>query len=408
VRLCKFRRIITKRCLAAVGTTAIFSPRFYRGFIRRRRVHKILGGYPLKKFCFVCLFVIIFSATVSDAFISEKVLNQAGLQTVWQSAVSLNKGEKVAGITILGDYLYILTETNYLFCLDRSTGKLVIASALASPKLPVSAPSAYKNTVYFIAANKLIAFDVQQGTELFRRILDMPVSAAIAANSSNLYIPGMDKRLYVTDPNGQHIIFQATADDVSAATSVLADNSFVIFATDSGKVICMSPLEPKRIWQFNAVGSVSAPLVSEADWIYASSKDTNLYKLENSSGTLAWKFHSGSVLTSSARAAEKVVYQYAINKGLYAIDAESGKQIWLLNDGLDLLAQNGSTSYIFDKDNTCVIMDNTKAKMVGSINFAPVTAYASNTQDAMIYVMSGKNILCIRPAVKLLNKDKAE
>jgi outer membrane protein assembly factor BamB len=372
------------------------------------RVYRVLGGYPLKKFCFVCLFVIIFSASSSVAFISEKLLNQAGLQTVWQSAVALNKGEKVANITILGDYLYILTETNYLFCLDRSTGKLVVATALASPKLPVSAPSAYKNTVYFVAANKLIAFDVQQGTRLFETPLSMPVSLAIAANASNLYIPGMDKRLYVMDVNGQHIIFQATADDVSAATSVLADNDFVIFATDTGKVICMSPLEPKRFWRFNAVGPVTAPLVSSENCIYVSCRDTNLYKLKNNSGRLAWKFHTGSALTSSARAAEKVVYQYAINKGLYAIDADSGEQLWLLPHGVDLLAQNGSTSYIFDKNNTCVIMDNTKAKKVGSINFAPVTAYTSNTQDELIYIMKDKNILCIRPAVKLLNKNKAE
>ncbi|MDD5135071.1 MAG: PQQ-binding-like beta-propeller repeat protein, partial [Phycisphaerae bacterium] len=256
----------------------------------------------MKKFCFFCLFVIIFSASSSNAIISEKLLNQAGLQTAWQSAVALDKGEKVEKLTVLGDYLYILTNANYLFCLDRNTGKLVIASALASPKLPVSSPSAYKNTVYFIAANELVAFDVQNGIELFRQILAMPVSSAIAANASNLYIPGMDKKLYVTDTKGQHIIFKATADDVSSPASVLADNSFVIFATDSGNVICMSSLEPKRIWQFNAVGSISAPLVASADWIYASSKETNLYKLKNNSGTLAWKFHTGSALTTSARA----------------------------------------------------------------------------------------------------------
>ena len=355
------------------------------------------------------MFVIIFSASSSVAFISEKLLNQAGLQTVWQIAIALNKGEKVANITILGDYLYILTDTNYLFCLDRRTGKLVIADVLASPKLPVSAPSAYKNTVYFVAANKLIAFDVQQGARLFEDTpLSMPVSSAIAANASNLYIPGMDKRLYVMDVNGQHIIFQATADDVSTVTSVLADNDFVIFATDTGNVICMSPLEPKRLWQVKDVGPVTAPLASAADWIYASSRNTNLYKLKNNNGRLAWEFYSGSSLTTSARATEKVVYQYAINKGLYAIDTESGKQIWLLPDGVDLLAQNGSTSYIFDKNNTCVIMDDTKAKKVGSVNFAPVTAYASNTQDELIYIMKDKNILCIRPAVKLLNKNMTE
>lgn len=356
----------------------------------------------MKNFCFVCLFVIIFSATVYAGGVSEKLLNEAGLSTVWQTAVALNAGEKVQRIDVLGDYLYVLTGTNYLFCFDRNTGKLSFAATVALPKMPVSAPSSYKNTTYIVAENKLIAFDTLQKTELSRITLPMPVSAAAAANEKYIYLPGMDKRLHILDANGGHELFKATADNFSGITSVLATDTSAIFATDGGNVVCMQASSPKRIWQFDAVGGITAPLASASNFIYAASRDTNLYKIDAGSGKMVWNFpfHTGSALTTPPRATQTIIYQYAENKGVYAIDANSGKQLWLLSDGEDLLAENGSVAYVMDKNNNCVAMDNRQAKKIYTINFAPVTVYTANTADAKIYIMDGKNISCIAPAIK--------
>ncbi|MFA6175157.1 MAG: PQQ-binding-like beta-propeller repeat protein [Phycisphaerae bacterium] len=356
----------------------------------------------MKNFCFVCLFVIIFSTLVYAGGISEKLLNQAGLSTVWQTAVALDAGENVQRIDILGDYLYALTDKNYLFCIDRNTGKSCFSATVALPQMPVSTPSSYKNTAYVVAENKLIAFDTLQRTEISRITLHIPVSAAAAANKEYIYLPGMDKRLHVLDANSGHELFKVTADDFSAITSVSAAESSVTFATAGGSIICMQASSPKRIWQFNAVGGITAPFASAANFIYAAGRDTNLYKIDAYSGKSAWNFpfHTGSVLTTSPRATQTTVYQYAQNKGIYAIDANSGKQLWLLPDGEDLLAQNGDTAYIMDKNNNCVAMDNQKAKKIYTINFAPVTAYTANTADAKIYIMDGKNISCIAPSAK--------
>lgn len=356
----------------------------------------------MKNFGFVCLFVIIFSVAVCGGGVSEKLLNQAGLSTVWQSAIALDAGEKVQRIDILGNYLYILTETNYLFCLDRNTGKLSFAAAVALPKMPVSSPSSYENTAYIVAENKLITFDIQQRTETSRMILPMPVSGTSAANEKYIYLPGMDKRLHVLDANGGHELFKATADNFSGITSVLATATSVVFTTDGGNVVCMETSSPKRIWQFNTVGGITAPLASVSNWIYAASRDTNLYKIDANSGKMEWDFpfHTGSALTTSPRATQTTVYQYAENKGVYAVDANSGKQLWLLPEGADMLAENGNTAYIMDKNNNCVAMDNRQAKKILIINFASVTSYVANTADAKIYIMDGKNISCIAPATK--------
>jgi outer membrane protein assembly factor BamB len=358
----------------------------------------------LKKFSPIWLLVFtIFLPLVCDAVISEKLLNEAGLQTVWQSAIPLNPQEKVEKITVLGNYLYVLTNSNYLFYLDRHTGRLSFYTVAAAPKMPVFGPADYNGIAYLIAANNVIAVDVEKGKEIYPKRPSLPFSASAAAavNAAYLYIPGMDKRLHIIDVNSRLEKFKVGSDnDASAVTGVIATDKFVIFTTHNGNIICMNPSEPKRLWQVDADGAVTALPVIVQNWLYVGSKDTNLYKLDTGSGKMIWKFYAGSALDTSARATETIVYQYAINKGLYAIDANSGRQLWLMADAVELLAENGGTAYIFDKDKTCSVINNKEGKKIYTINFAPVTAFAANVYDDKIYIMEDKNISCIGPKVK--------
>lgn len=345
----------------------------------------------------------LYQPSVSQAAISEKLLNDAGLRTIWQSSIALNPPSKkrpkenVQKITILGDYIYILTTSNYLFCLDRNTGRLSYGTIAAAPKLPVFEPVECNSLTYFIAADYMIVADVEKGAELRKQKIPFIVSAPAAVNSSYWYIPGQDKRLHIIDPNSKREIFAAEADKVSAIISVLADNNSVIFATQAGNVLCMAPSKPKKLWQFDAINAITAPLVEINNWLYVSGKDTNIYKIDVNDGDKIWEFHTGSVLNTSARATSNVVYQYARNKGMYAIDANSSQQLWLDPDGIELLAQNGNTAYIFEKGSTCSVMDNKTAKKILTINFASVTSCAANVLDNKIYVMEDKNIYCIGP-----------
>jgi outer membrane protein assembly factor BamB len=371
-----------------------------------------LKNYVL--YCLIVLVCLIVITPVCQAKINEKMLKEAGLEFGWQNAIALNGAtktspkEKVQKITVLGDNIYILTTTNYLFCLDRNTGKPVFSFAVAEAKLPVSELTVCKNIAYIVAANKLIAIDLRQGAELYRKKIPLPMSWGVAANSSYFYFAGMDNLLHaadvnsIADVNNLHVVFNASSTSGTAITSALATENAVFFATQGGDVVSMTAGGPKKIWKIKAVSAITAPLVKNDGWIYASSKDTNLYKLNAESGKTAWKFQSGTILTKSARATDTVVYQYAPGKGLFAVDANSGKQMWLLPGAADLLAQdsNNNTAYIIDRNNTCTVMDNKQAKKIYTINFESVTSFGVNTYDSNIYIMEDKNISCIRPIKK--------
>ena len=55
----------------------------------------------------------------SGPMFSPDLLDHAGLQTTWDQKLPLKKGEKFVAVTLLGDRLYLRSDRNYLWSLDR-------------------------------------------------------------------------------------------------------------------------------------------------------------------------------------------------------------------------------------------------------------------------------------------------
>ncbi|HVH89608.1 MAG TPA: PQQ-binding-like beta-propeller repeat protein [Terriglobales bacterium] len=63
------------------------------------------------------------------------------------------------------------------------------------------------------------------------------------------------------------------------------------------------------------------------------SNDHNLYAIEAESGTLKWKFKTGSRVTSSPAVANGLVYFGSFDGDFYALNAATGAQQWKFKTG---------------------------------------------------------------------------
>jgi outer membrane protein assembly factor BamB len=106
----------------------------------------------------------------------------------------------------------------------------------------------------------------------------------------------------------------------------------------------------------------------------------------------------GAMLEKGPQVTNRIVYQYSRNEGLSAIDKESGKLLWKLVEGVDLLAESDGKAYVITKTGMLVVMDNKKAKQLYSVDFAAVSRFASNTMDSKIYIADTRGrIACLQP-----------
>lgn len=334
---------------------------------------------------------------VWQRLIARELLAQAKLKLEWENKFPMTEGEHLKRLWIIGDDIYALSDHNYMFSLNRNKGHALFSTSLAPAALTILGLDRYNDELITLAGNMLIEIHAEFGTELRSKGLDFGVTCPAARNSTHFYLAGADKRLRVLRAKDKVSLFEVAVDE--NITSIVADDRFVAFATEGGRVTAMDPDERLQLWRFNAGDGIVGPIVRDAESLFVASEDTYVYKLDVRDGTTAvWKHQTGAILDTPPRVASDFVYQYVHYKGLSAIDKDSGKLIWQLPEGLDLLAEANKKAYVITNLGTLVVMDNNKAKRVYSMDLGTVSKYVSNTTDSRIYVGDDTGrVVCLRP-----------
>lgn len=347
------------------------------------------------------LFVSVCSAqdAATAPLVAGDILRQARLEQVWQAKLAVKEGEQIDNLYLLGDTLYALTSTNYLFAIKSDSGDPAFGIQLAQAGFPAFEPRRYENQLLIVVGNQAVQIDTARGAITHTQKFDYTVVCPAVRNAINLYAAGMDNRVHVTGIEKQNFLFEAAAGNNSMPTSILATNGYVVFATDKGNVVCIAATGPLRLWQFDARDAITAPIVVDNNNVYAASRDTNVYKLNVLSGRQLWKCQLGGILKNSPRVTQGAVYQSVPKRGVTAIDKESGLPRWTVADGIEFLAEINGTAYVMTDGRTVAAVNNTTRQQIGVINFAQVRRYAANTRDGKMYVGDNTGrIACIAAA----------
>ncbi len=343
------------------------------------------------------------AATVDTGLLVERhLLAPAGLEPAWQVNLPMRAAEKIDRLFVFDAYLYALTNHNYLYVIDIEKQAFRFGVQMALRGLPVSSPLSRDGQVWFMVGSDLVAVDPKAGGIAFKKNLKQLGRTALGAMDANryrLYVPSSDMRLHSINLDGYWQDFMVAADDGAQINSVTADDEYVVLTTESGHVISIWPDQAKKRWAYDVVGRITAPIVSEDEWLYVSSENTKLYKLSVRTGRGAWTdaFHAGEPLTKSVVLGKNVVYQSADDKGVYAVDKQTGKSVWHLPAGVDVIVEIGDLAYVYARPGLLAVMDNAKGGQLCSVNFATVEKYAINTTDASLYVadLQGR-VMCIK------------
>jgi outer membrane protein assembly factor BamB len=334
----------------------------------------------------------------SAQLVWPELLEQAGLETVWERELPLRDQERLGRLAAVDDRLYVLSTMNHMFSLRRDDGLVVFNRPFGKPGFTVLGIESYHGKLFSIVGNRLMEIEPEFGRDLRGEDLGFGVTCPAARTDDLFYVAGSDRRLRVLRADDWVKLFELAAENDSPITSVVADDGLLIFATDAGNVIAVAP-DRRKIWQFDASDGIVEPIVRDGQSLYAASKDTYVYKLDVRTGTSPiWKYQTRAILDRGPVVTEQAVYQYVHNKGLTAIDKESGKFIWHVAKGAALLAESGSRAYVITNDGELVVMDNRKRARLYSANFAGVSWYATNIVDEKLYIADQwGRIACLRP-----------
>jgi len=341
--------------------------------------------------------------TGSGPLVSPELLKQAHLKTVWENELPIKKGESVGHMFLLANRLYVISDRNYVLSLNKEDGKIVFGKTVAPAGLLTSGMMVYADELLYVKGSRLVEVDAESGVERRSTDIGQGMTCPATRNSLYFYAAGIDKRLHAFVATNMVQEFEVAADNDSVITSIMADENFVIFATDKGNVIGIQPDSAVRLWQFDAAGAIAGPVVRDWMSLFFASKDTNVYRVDMTQAPeqkrLVWKFQANGMLEKAPRVTQKVVYQPILSKGVVAIDKEKGSALWSVPGGLELLAEAKGKAYVITGDGTLVVMDNAKGGKLYSVNFARASKYAANATDDKIYIADKQGrTACLQPA----------
>lgn len=330
--------------------------------------------------------------------VPRDIAESGDFKIVWQFNLPLNEREQPDKLFVSGNRLCVLSNRNFLTCIDRADGNVVFSENIAMPGLPLMGINCYKDEIFTLVGNKLIETGVESGIQKTSTAVASGATCPVVRNNDYFYIAGINRRLHALKTSNKVQAFEVAAENDSLITSVLADDNSVFFATDKGNVICIRADKAAKVWQFDAPGAVVVSIVRDGESLYFACRDTNIYKLNLLTGELAWKYQTQAILDSSPQTGDKVIYQHIPDVGLIAVNKGDGKQLWQVDKGIGLLAESGNKAFIATATGTIVVMDNAKAKQLYTINVGKPVKFAVNTIDSKIYIADKEGRLaCLEP-----------
>lgn len=342
------------------------------------------------------------AVSASEQLVSAELLKHAGLKIMWESKLPMKKAENLEQLLVLGNRVYAISDRNYMTSLNKENGKRIFARVFAPPGVPITGLKLYGDELLSAEGSKLLQCDAESGAELNSVDVGFGIACPAARNSSYFYIAGADNRLHAYRADDRVQVFEVAAKNESAITSVVADDNLVVFATAAGNILGVAPDTPKLLWQFDAADAIAGPVVKDWMSLFFASADTCVYRVDlvglPKMKRLVWKYQAAAPLEKEPRVTQEVVYQHVRGKGVTAIDKETGSFLWQAPGGVDLLAEARGKAYVITKAGKLVVMDNTKARKLYSVNFGAVNVYAVNTADEKIYIADKRGrVMCLQP-----------
>jgi outer membrane protein assembly factor BamB len=318
--------------------------------------------------------------------VPRDVIEPTDLERLWEVKLPVKSNEKLKEMVLDGEHLYVLTNKNLLFCLDRNSGKLVFSSYIGQTTFPFIGLSVFEKQIYTVIGGNLLEFDNTTGTKLDGTALGYEVTCPAARNSSFFYLGASDRRLHALRADDKVQVFEAAAQNDSTIVSIIADEGLVIFATDMGNCVCIAPHRARLLWEFKADKAVVAPVARDYDSVYFACTDTYLYRLNIFTGEFLWKCRLGAIPEKGPVVGEEAVYQYSPGSGLVAVDKYKGQVLWRLGEGTNLITDSQGRAFVFTAEKDMVVMDNNKIKKLYGIDLNNVSKYAFNNMDAKVYL----------------------
>ncbi|MCF7958689.1 MAG: PQQ-binding-like beta-propeller repeat protein [Phycisphaerae bacterium] len=352
--------------------------------------------------------------------IPRVLLSRAGLHEEWNlPKVSLGLAQKINQIFYWDGKLFVIDNYCNLYAIDGKNGITLWRRSLSQIQATCSAPEFYQDHLLFVVGNTIMEIRANDGEVIHSVKLNFSPSTTVTRNKDSYFLGGHDKRFYCLEieggiknwqsiqpstPVGHVQVYAEPLDEklIDEATGQPVIPFEKIFYTDEtgGAYVSLTD-KREKVWIYESTGKTPGVIVDK-NQCFLPSSDTILYCFNSSDGQLRWRYMASKPLFEMPALCNEYLYQSVGFDSLVCLNRQSnvfdGSEVWKLNNGKTMLAENGPLCYALTYDNELTIMNNLTGQHQMSFYVPGVEMAVANTKDSMIFLATRRGtIVALKP-----------
>ena len=225
------------------------------------------------------------------------------------------------------DMVVFGSEDTNIYAVEKATGKLLWKFKTGAES--ASSPMVYKGMVFTGSCDhNFYCIDLKTGKEIWRFTTgdDVMLNRPTLIHKGRVYFPSFDNYLYCLEiKTGKEIWRFRTGKYGNSGPPFLYKNRLYHCARDG--IVYALTLEGKELWRFKA-GDTMVKVLAHDGIVYFGSEDRYLYALNAETGKEIWKFRTGGDVYDEAKIFGNLVCFGSWDCNYYALDRFTGKEVW--------------------------------------------------------------------------------
>ena len=361
-----------------------------------------------------CVFGLASAAALANDLIPATELARHGLKMAWWGRASIDPGrEKVDFVVNDEEMVFVRSTTGIITAFDAETGRKAWSTLIGRPDQQSFAPVSNSGQLLVAVGLHLIAIDKRTGDVLWELKLPKHPSAPPAVDDDQVYLGMVDGSVYGFDlrvtqslheqrmlPEFSHLAqtwrYQTPSEIVSPPIST---SRSVCFASSSGSFYSVAAKGQKLIFQFETDAKIMTPLGRNQDSILLASENSRMYCLNQDNGQYRWAFTSAHAIRQQPRFFGSRVYVTPETVGTYALNADTGGQIWdkPQEQARQILMVGQSRIYAFNAQKEIVILQASDGHVVGKLSYRQFIKTPTNDRtDRMFLATQEGMLICLK------------
>jgi outer membrane protein assembly factor BamB len=350
----------------------------------------------------------VFSERDRDAFGKELGVEGARKRAT-EEAEAIQKAQQQAGkadtqAPTIAEFvvpkitLYASSQRGTVNAIDGETGRTLWSVGIGNPDYPTTAPGANDEYVGLSNGSTIYVLRAEDGSVAWSRPAAAISAAGPALTGDHMFVPmvnGKVESFLLSDSTRPAGMFRSFG---RALVQPAVSTHSVAWPTDKGNLYIGRIDGPGVRFRIEAGDDIlSPPAFLAPDKIYFTTSGGYLYCVSEEKGNIFWRFTTGERISHSPICLGNTVYLITDRGTMYALDAATADERWIIGGIRHYLAGNEKRLYCLDNAGNLLALDAATGSRIGSLRVGRSEVPVLNSQTDRIFLVTPTgHIQCLR------------